>query len=133
MFEFIKKMFKKEEVIPVKANTSDFTIEYLDQYQEEAFKTFKGDLANNRDEALKYLALKIAEETGEITGPIAKHFYHGKPLDLEELKDELSDQMWYISNMAKTCDFTLSEVATHNIEKLRKRHGEKYKKEYYVR
>lgn len=133
MFDFLKKFFKKKESVCVAKEPEDFFIESLDVYQEEAFKTFKGELAENREEALKYLALKLAEETGEITGPIAKHFYHGKPLDLEELKGEYSDCLWYISNLAKISGFTLSEVATHNIEKLRKRHGEKFRKEYYTK
>ncbi len=107
-------------------------IELLDEYQFEAAKTFKSELANDRNEALKYLGLKLSEECGEINGPIAKHLYHGKDLDIEEVKGELSDLLWYLSNMAGVLGFSLSEVATYNIDKLRARHGENYKKEYYV-
>jgi hypothetical protein len=34
--------------------------------------------------------------------------------------------MWYLAGLANALGFTLSEAATHNIDKLRKRYPEKY-------
>ena len=100
----------------------------LDDYQQEAAKTMKPmELA----EANKYFAMKLCEEASEVSSLFSKHYYHGKPLNLENVKDELSDLMFYIANTALSNGFALSEIATHNIEKLRKRHGEKYNSEFY--
>ncbi len=100
----------------------------LNEYQQEAVKTIK---KMDLEETNKYCALKLCEEAGEVASLIAKHYYHGKPLDSVNIKEELSDLMWYVANMAKTNGFTLSEIATYNIEKLRQRHGEKYNQEFY--
>lgn len=105
-------------------------IEKLDDYQKEAAKTMKP--MDVKDTNI-YCSMKSCEESGEISSLISKHYFHGKPLSLEKIKDELSDNLFYIANLAKNNGFTLSEIATHNIEKLRKRHGEKYNPEFYTK
>jgi len=122
---------KKEEFL-VTEDKNVGLIELFDVYQSEAAKTFKPELAADVKEAMKYLALKLSEEVGEINGPIAKHLYHGKSLDTENIKEEISDCLWYLANIANIFGFKLSEVATYNIEKLRKRHGENYNKKHYI-
>lgn len=103
-------------------------IEKLDEYQEEAIKTMK---PMSLSDSNKYMCIKIAEETGEICQLISKFEFHGKPFTQEDIKNELSDLSWYIANLAHSHGIKLSEVATYNIEKLRKRHGEKYNAEFY--
>ena len=100
----------------------------LDDYQQQAIKTMK---EMGLEETNKYCALKLCEEAGEVSSVVAKHYYHGKPFDRDNLKEELSDLTWYIANMAYANGFTFSEIATSNIDKLRKRHGEKYNNEFY--
>lgn len=101
----------------------------LNDYQEQAVKTMK---AMEWLEENKYCAMKLCEEAGEVVQMVAKHAYHDKPFDKEHLKEELSDILWYVANMGKSNGFTLSEIATFNIEKLKKRHGEKYNPEHYI-
>ncbi len=100
----------------------------LDVYQQEAVKTMKPMDLHDKN---KYCMIKLAEEVGEVAAIIGKHYYHGKPFDKEHLKEELSDLKWYIANLAHANGLTLSEIATYNIEKLRKRHGEAYNKTFY--
>lgn len=100
----------------------------LDEYQTEAIKTRK---PMPLEEMNKYCALKLCEEASEAASLITKHLYHGKEFKLEDLKGELSDVLWYVANMAHANGLTLSEIATYNIEKLRKRHGEKYNRDFY--
>jgi NTP pyrophosphatase (non-canonical NTP hydrolase) len=102
----------------------------LDVYQQEAIKTLKP--MTERD-SKTYCAIKLCTEAGEAAQLIAKHIFHGKELNKEALKDELSDTLWYLANFAYINDFSLSEIATYNIEKLRKRHGETYNKEFYTK
>ena len=101
----------------------------LDIYQQEAIKTRKTMTVEDMN---KYCAMKLCEESGEVSSLIAKHYYHNKQLNTEDLKNELSDLMWYVANMAHNNGFKMSDIATYNIEKLRKRHGEKYNQDYYT-
>ena len=100
----------------------------LDDYQEQACRTAK-DLTKEKMD--QYCCMKLAEEVGELSGMIAKHYYHGKEFDKENCLEELGDLIWYIANIAKANGFTMSEIATCNVEKLKKRHGESYNKNYY--
>lgn len=106
-------------------------IEKLDDYQAEARKTVKPGMLDNHDDFVKYLCMKLAEETGEVIGPIAKHLYHGKPLNKDEVAKEIGDLTWYVSNLAAAFGFSMSQIATWNVEKLRARHGETYRPEFY--
>lgn len=102
----------------------------LDHYQQEAIKTRKPMSKADMDQ---YCTMKLCEEVGEITSIIAKHYYHGKEFNREDLKSELGDLAWYLTNLAYNNGFTLSEIATYNIEKLRQRHGEKYRQDFYTK
>lgn len=102
---------------------------YLDDYQEKAVATMKKGVS--KEEMDKYCCMKLAEEIGELSGMVAKHYVHGKPFDHENLKEEISDQMWYLANLAYNNGLKLSEIATFNIEKLKKRHGENYNPNFY--
>jgi NTP pyrophosphatase (non-canonical NTP hydrolase) len=100
----------------------------LDMYQQEAIKTAK---PMEQGMANAYFAGKLAEEAGEVISLVFKNYYHGKHLDVDKLKNECADALWYIANLANNNGFTLSEIATMNIEKLRARHGESYNKDFY--
>lgn len=104
-------------------------IERLDDYQAEAIKTLRPMELRDINQ---YCTIKLCEEIGEVASLISKSHFHGKEFNKEDLKLELSDLLWYIANMAKANGFSLSEVATANIEKLRKRHGETYNQSYYT-
>jgi NTP pyrophosphatase (non-canonical NTP hydrolase) len=103
-------------------------INELDEYQQEAIKTSKPMSVENMN---KYCTIKICEESGEIASIVGKHYYHNKELNLDKLKEECGDLLWYLANITQANGFSLSEIATYNIQKLRKRHGEKYNSEFY--
>ena len=66
--------------------------------------------------------LGVAGEAGELAGAIKKHLSHGHDLDLEKIKEEAGDVLWYLAEIAATCGFTLEDVALANIAKLRRRY-----------
>jgi len=100
-------------------------IKDLDIYQEEAVKTM-GKHWEDFDVGLSYGALGLCGEAGEVAEAVKKYINKSKELKREDLKKELGDVMWYIASVSKHLGFSLSEVAAGNIEKLRKRHGEKF-------
>lgn len=97
-------------------------------YQEEAQKTnSRGGGKDPLD--IAYGILGLVGETGEVAEKIKKFIRGDKTeLDLEDIKKELGDVMWYTQYMCQILGFTMEEVASLNIAKLRTRHGgDKYK------
>ena len=70
--------------------------------------------------------LGLTGEAGEVADMIKIHVSASKPLDVEKIKFEIGDIMWYIASLCDCLELDMGEVAQANIEKLRKRHGESY-------
>lgn len=92
-------------------------------YQSKSRKTATyPDVGNN----FVYPALGLAGEAGEVADKVKKLIRdHGvftpdQVADEQrtELKKELGDVLWYVTQLATEFGFTLSEVAEENIEKL---------------
>ena len=105
------------------------TVRELDDYQREAMRT-AGEAG--RDEWLFEKLLGLSEEVGEVLGLIKKAEFHGRALDLDALKNELGDVLWYLAAIAHWYGFDLSDVASANVEKLRKRYPDGFSVERSV-
>lgn len=99
----------------------------MNQYQTQAKRT--APVSPSRRNDLANYALGLAGEAGEVGDIIKKHLFHGHPLDRENLKDELGDVLWYLSNLANSVDISLQDIADHNIEKLYARYPEGFSEE----
>lgn len=99
----------------------------FNEYQREAEKTIPEGM--EKESMLINACMGLAGEAGEVIDPVKKWAFQHHDLDLNEIKDELSDVLWYCSELCTACGFSLEEVAIHNIEKLRKRYGEKFDSE----
>lgn len=94
-------------------------------------------------DAVSNAALGLTGEAGEVADLIKKGIYHGRGFDTpkwvtpvtykrvkkDDIKDELSDILFYVSAMAQEFGFTLEDVAKHNREKLEKRFPEGFSTE----
>lgn len=96
-------------------------------YQETAIEFDTARLAI--DEKARYdgymeKVLGLAGETGEVIEKIKKMIrdkdgvFHATPEDLDELKKELGDVLWYLSAIAFYNGIELEDVATTNLDKL---------------
>lgn len=70
-----------------------------------------------------YPVLAIAEEAGEVVGKVAKFIRKSKQsADVEQLREdikkELGDVLFQVSETARQFGFTLSEIAAANVDKL---------------
>lgn len=92
----------------------------MDDYQNAAMRTWEP--GESPGKAAGILALGVAGEAGEVADLFKKHLGHGHPLDLEKLKLELGDVLWYVAGLAHLHGIDLSEVAAANIAKLEKRY-----------
>lgn len=96
----------------------------LNEYQRQAMVT-KKDWESKRAELID-VGLGIAGEAGEVSDLIKKYHSGVKELDIDNIKLELGDVLWYVAEACDAFDITLDDVAKANIDKLRKRHGDKF-------
>lgn len=96
-------------------------------YQLESRKTYgMGVEINSR---IVYPTLGLVNEAGEVAGKIKKVFRDNYGVFDEEavlnLKSELGDVLWYLTQLITELDLSLEEVAEYNLEKIfsRKRRG----------
>ncbi len=69
-------------------------------------------------------ALGLAGETGEVMEHLKKHYRDGK-VPGNELRLELGDVLHYLTVIAHSYGWSLSDIMEANIEKLEKRDAEK--------
>lgn len=100
----------------------------LNKYQELALRTMT-DIKNDPEQSLVNGALGLTGEAGEVADIIKKHQFHGHDLDVQELKKELGDVLWYIACCASALNIDLNEIGVANIEKLKERYPNGFTKE----
>lgn len=71
-------------------------------------------------------ALGIVKEGGELLAEYERWVYYGRPLDLQRVKDELGDVLWYAALVCNACGVSLEAVMEGNVRKLMQRYPEKY-------
>jgi NTP pyrophosphatase (non-canonical NTP hydrolase) len=74
---------------------------------------------------LLHASIGLCGESGEVL-EITKKFLFGKrrPIDLEHVKDELSDVFFYLALALRTIDVELEDLMEYNVKKLSKRYPE---------
>lgn len=72
---------------------------------------------------LLHIGLAIASEAGEIADAIKKHCIYGKPLDRDNVIEELGDQEFFLHALRETLKITREETLQGNIAKLSKRYA----------
>ncbi len=103
----------------------------FNEYQKESRKNaiYPG-LGNN----FSFPTIGLAGETGEVAEKVKKILRDKNGMvddqSREEVKKELGDVLWYLSQIASEFDLSLEDVATGNLEKIKSRrerdlvHGE---------
>lgn len=85
------------------------------EFQNKSVRTFRRD---NMMMDINHCALGVAGEAGEIIDTIKGTIYYGKALDIENIKEEIGDTLFYLANLASVVGLNLEECATSNINKL---------------
>lgn len=104
----------------------------LDEYQALASRTSQWQPGHPQYQGREhkiYCAAKIGEEAGEAASPVIKSAFNGHPENVANVREELGDLMWFISEQARAHGLTLEEVAAGNIEKLQRRYPGAYRDE----
>ena len=73
---------------------------------------------------LIHMTMGVSGEAGELLDAIKKHTMYNKPLDVENVIEEIGDVLFYLTGIANVLGFTLDDCAQVNAEKLSKRYSE---------
>lgn len=87
-------------------------------YQRQALQTAAGSATPDLDHAV----LGIAGEAGEIVDALKKHRVYGRPLDTQNVVEELGDLAWYIALACRALDVSFDDCLKANLRKLAKRY-----------
>lgn len=96
------------------------------EYQRLARRTSAGYL--NPIERLHHAVFGLNAEAGEVAGILQKK-YQGHPIVKEHLIKELGDCLWMIAEACDYLEVGMDEVASANIEKLKKRYPDGFSAE----
>lgn len=91
------------------------------EYQKLAARTMNGDFVP-REQGMHAL-FGMVGEIGEIHSVYQK-LYQGHDFDVNHLKSELGDLLWFIAEYCTSHGWDLDEIMQMNIDKLKKRYPE---------
>jgi NTP pyrophosphatase (non-canonical NTP hydrolase) len=92
-----------------------------DEYQYRAARTLirKPDFEINDAEVMVvWNAIGLAGEAGEVAELVKKGVFHQQGIDVEKLKKELGDVLWYVAAICTKTGLSMSDVMDGNIKKL---------------
>ena len=73
--------------------------------------------------SMLHMAVGVSTEANELLDAFKKHTIYQKPLDVENVKEELGDLLFYMSNLMQSVGLTFEEILQHNIDKLSVRYS----------
>ena len=74
-----------------------------------------------------HMAVGISGESGELLDQIKKFVMYKKPLDMQNVVEEMGDLEFYMEGLRQAFGLKRADILTHNYEKLSKRYdGQKY-------
>jgi NTP pyrophosphatase (non-canonical NTP hydrolase) len=98
----------------------------IKEYQEESKRTL-ASLGSTMDNI--HMCLGLQTESAELSDVFKKFIAYEKPIDWVNVKEELGDLMWYVSNMCNVNGWDLRDIMATNISKLQARYPEKFTNE----
>lgn len=81
---------------------------------------------NKGSDGLLHATIGIAGEAGELLDAIKKHWVYGKPLDIDNVVEELGDIEFYCQALRSLIGRPRLQILEANVTKLRKRYPAGY-------
>ena len=82
-----------------------------------------GNPVTNR---ILHASIGLSTESGELLDQIKKHLFYGKELDMQNIKEEIGDMLWYVAILCDAAEYSMEQAMKDNIAKLAKRYGDKF-------
>lgn len=107
----------------------------LDDFKEEyPISLLKNHPDQNKPQIVTYdqsamfmhSVIGLSSEIGELSAETQRFVWYKQPLNVTNLKEELGDIMWYVSEMCDALNLKLEDVMEANIAKLKKRYPDNF-------
>lgn len=102
------------------------------EYQEQAARTLvdgQGRELSGQNYMIVWNAIGLSGEAGEVSELVKKGIFHEHGLDMEKLKKEIGDVLWYAAGLCTVCNINFEDVMNQNIEKLKARYPDGFSSE----
>lgn len=92
----------------------------INEYQQEAEKTaiFPDELPDFIEVGQVYTVLGQSGESGEVEEKLKKAIRENDESYIEDMRAEIGDTLWYLSQVCEEFDWELEEIAQDNLDKL---------------
>lgn len=101
----------------------------FNEYQALARRTQNQELSIGELE--RHALHGLVSEVGEIHSPYQKT-YQGHGLKYDHIVDEMGDLLWFMAELADAIGTTLEDIASRNIDKLKKRYPDGFDVDHSV-
>ncbi len=91
------------------------------EYLEKAKRTL-----STQNDLVEHMAYGLVTESGEILDALKKHKFYGRDLNIQNLKEECGDLMWYLYQLLEALEYSPEDCRKDNIWKLLKRYPTKF-------
>lgn len=71
---------------------------------------------------LSHMVIGVSGEAGELLDAVKKHVFYNKPLDVENVIEELGDLEFYMEGLRQITGISREQTLIANMEKLEKRY-----------
>lgn len=105
--QMVARLFKNPEDIQ-----SDFSVKEKELDQDEVLRKLN----------LIHGCMGVSGEAGELLDAIKKHTMYNKPLDVENVVEELGDIEFYLASIRQQLGFTREFIIEENMRKLEQRY-----------
>lgn len=92
------------------------------EFQQAALRTSAAPFPERERPMVQTLGL--CGEAGEVAEMVKKASWHGKPVDIGNMADELGDVLWYVADLASHYGLSMDDIAAGNVAKLQRRYPE---------
>ncbi len=93
----------------------------IKEYQEACQKTAR--MMDDKDKEICFWGLGVAGEAGDVASCIKKEVFHKNKSVRDGIKENIGDMMWYVAMICNFYGWSLDEVLSENLEKLKKRYA----------
>lgn len=75
------------------------------------------------DAHILHMAVGVSGEAGELLDAMKKAVIYRKPLDIENVKEEIGDVLFYLQGLCNSIGYSFDKAMQDNMDKLNKRYS----------
>lgn len=81
---------------------------------------------STKEDLIEHMAYGLVTESSEILDALKKHKFYKRDLNIQNIKEEIGDIMWYMYQLLEEIGYSPEDCRRDNIWKLQKRYPDKF-------